>query len=187
MPDTKNSYNLSATVDTITELKAENKGTIRANLSTDRTTTSVIHYIDLTPSQGYNGISSATISYRTPAITITPTTQQQIKEPTSSQISSQGVVGYRKITVNAVNNTIDSNIQAGNIKNGVTILGVTGNLVPGITPSGNIQLTSTAQTNVANYATAQVVDADLVAGNIKKDVNILGVVGTYEGSGGGGL
>ena len=28
-------------------------------------------------------------------------------------------------------------------------------------------------------------DADLVAGNIKKDVNIFGVTGTYEGSGGG--
>ena len=68
----------------------------------------------------------------------------------------------------------------------MTILGVTGNLVPGITPTGNIQLTSTAQTDVTNYATAQVVDADLVAGNIKKDVNILGVTGTYEGSGGGG-
>lgn len=38
---------------------------------------------------------------------------------------------------------------------------------------------------MTNYATAQIVDADLVAGNIKKDVNILGVTGTYEGSGGG--
>ena len=53
-------------------------------------------------------------------------------------------------------------------------------------PSGNINITDMQSTNVANYATAQVVDADLVAGNIKKDVNILGVVGTYEGSGGGG-
>lgn len=31
------------------------------------------------------------------------------------------------------------------------------------------------------------IDADIVAGNIKKDVNILGVVGTYEGSGGATL
>ena len=29
-------------------------------------------------------------------------------------------------------------------------------------------------------------DADLVAGNIKKDVEIFGVIGTYEGGGGGG-
>lgn len=56
--------------------------------------------------------------------------------------------------------------------------------VPSVTPTGNINITSTAQTDVSAYATAQVVDADLVAGNIKKDVDILGVVGTYEGSGG---
>lgn len=57
--------------------------------------------------------------------------------------------------------------------------------VPSETPTGNINITSTAQTDVSAYATAQVVDADLVAGNIKKDVNILGVTGTYEGGGGG--
>ena len=53
-------------------------------------------------------------------------------------------------------------------------------------PTGNINITDTSQTNVSAYATAQVVDADLVAGNIKKDVNILGITGTYEGGGGGG-
>lgn len=55
----------------------------------------------------------------------------------------------------------------------------------GITPSGTKQITSTALTDVAAYANAQVVDANLVAGNIKKDTTILGVTGTYEGSGGG--
>lgn len=59
--------------------------------------------------------------------------------------------------------------------------------VPSVTPTGNINITSTAQTDVSAYATAQVVDADLVASNIKKDVDILGVVGTYEGGGGGGV
>lgn len=56
----------------------------------------------------------------------------------------------------------------------------------GITPSGTKQITSTALTDVAAYANAQVVDANLVAANIKKDTTILGVTGTYEGSGGGG-
>lgn len=50
--------------------------------------------------------------------------------------------------------------------------------------------TTTNQTISANqYLTgAQTIlgDADLVAGNIKKDVTIFGVVGTYEGGGGGG-
>lgn len=50
----------------------------------------------------------------------------------------------------------------------------------GITPTGNINITSTASTNVTNYATAKVVDSDLVAGNIKKGINILGITGTYD-------
>jgi hypothetical protein len=69
----------------------------------------------------------------------------------------------------------------------VSILGVSGSLTPGITPSGNINITTMNQTDVTNYATAQVVDANIVAGNIKKNVSILGVIGSYEGSGGGGL
>lgn len=51
----------------------------------------------------------------------------------------------------------------------------------GVQPAGKKEITSTEEVNVANYATAQVVDADLIAGNIKKDVDILGVVGSYEG------
>lgn len=56
----------------------------------------------------------------------------------------------------------------------------------GITPSGTKQIKNTALTDVAAYANAKVVDANLVAANIKKDTTILGVTGTYEGSGGGG-
>ena len=49
-----------------------------------------------------------------------------------------------------------------------------------ITPTGKVNITSTAEVNVTDYAKAQVVDANLVAGNIKKDVVILGTTGTYE-------
>ena len=52
--------------------------------------------------------------------------------------------------------------------------------------TGKVNITTTSEVNVTDYATAQVVDSDLIASNIKKDVNILGVVGTYEGGGGGG-
>lgn len=55
--------------------------------------------------------------------------------------------------------------------------------IQGVQPTGKKEITSTAEVNVASYATAQVVDEDLVAGNIKKDVDILGVVGSYEGGG----
>ena len=49
-------------------------------------------------------------------------------------------------------------------------------------PYGNKSITTNAQVDVAEYATAQVSDANLTAGNIKKDVTILGVTGTYEAS-----
>lgn len=49
-----------------------------------------------------------------------------------------------------------------------------------VEPTGNKEITDTAETDVAAYATAQVVDANLIAGNIKKDVTILGVTGTLE-------
>lgn len=57
--------------------------------------------------------------------------------------------------------------------------------VPSVSPSGTKIITDTALADVANYANAQVVDSNLSAGNIKKDVSILGITGTYEGSGGG--
>lgn len=52
-------------------------------------------------------------------------------------------------------------------------------------PSGTKEITNTSLTDVSAYANAQVVDANLIASNIKKNTRILGVNGTYEGSGGG--
>ena len=54
----------------------------------------------------------------------------------------------------------------------------------GIEPVGNKQITTTEQVNVTEFATAQVVDANLVAENIKKDVTVLGILGTLEGGSG---
>lgn len=50
-----------------------------------------------------------------------------------------------------------------------------------ITPDYNYQGLS----QVTVSAVTSAIDADIVAGNIKSGVNILGVTGTYEGSGGG--
>lgn len=52
--------------------------------------------------------------------TVTPTTSKQTITASSSYD------GLGTVTVNAVTSAIDSNIVAGNIKSGVTILGVTG-------------------------------------------------------------
>lgn len=105
---------------------------------------------------------------------ITPTGNINITDTSSTDVTNY-----------ATAQVVDTNLTAENIKSGVNILGVSGSLTPGITPTGNINITDTNSTDVTNYATAQVVDANLTAGNIKKDVAILGVTGSYEGSGGG--
>lgn len=56
------------------------------------------------------------------SLSVTPTTSAQ------SITATGGVDGYSPVNVSAVDNTIDANITAGNIKSGVTILGVTGTL-----------------------------------------------------------
>lgn len=83
-------------------------------------------------------------------ISVTPTTSQQIKTP------SKGKNAITKATIGAVTAAIDANIVAGNIKNGVTILGVEGSYVK---PE----------------------DANLLPENIKAGVTIYGVEGTYTG------
>lgn len=106
--------------------------------------------------------------------TVTPTTSQQVIS------ADNGYDGLDEVTVSAVTSAIDQNIVAGNIKSGVSILGVQGTVQEGITPTGNINITNTSSTDVTNYATAQVVDANLVAGNIKNGVSILGINGSYD-------
>ena len=55
-----------------------------------------------------------------------------------------------------------------------------------VKPSGTLQIKSAQQVDVRSYQYAKVTDANLTAGNIKKDVTILGVTGTYEVGGGSG-
>ena len=59
----------------------------------------------------------------------TKPTQTKTATPSTSQQTITPDAGYElaSVTVEAVTNAIDANIQAGNIRNGVSILGVTGN------------------------------------------------------------
>jgi hypothetical protein len=242
----------------------------------------------VTPDQGYDGLSSVTVNnvtgiyeidqytynqssfyrsvydkalvhYYDPKVaakTVDPSTSQQTFNPLNEQVQF-----YNGITVNAVDASIDSNIQAGNIKKDVTILGVTGTLEEGggvnnqnktvssstsnqtvtydsgYTGLGTVTVNKyTLDSKTVNSSTSQQVitsdvdglssvtvnpytldsktvdpstsqqtvnssvnglssvtvnavtssiDGNIQAGNIKKDVSILGVVGTYEGSGSG--
>lgn len=66
------------------------------------------------------GVTGTLTELQGEEITVTPTTSVQTITP------SEGKNGITSVTVNAVDNTIDANILAENIKSGVTILGVTG-------------------------------------------------------------
>ena len=116
------------------------------------------------------------------ACPVTPSTSVQHIVPPA------GADGFSEVDVQAVDSSIDPDIQPINIRQGVDILGVVGTLQEitktplNITPSTSAQ-TYTAPTGQA-YDPVQVdavtasIDANIQAGNIKKDVSILGVVGT---------
>ena len=74
------------------------------------------------PSKGYDGLKQVVVE-ATPLETqnVTPSTSEQ-----EIEAQGEGKIGLSKVTVAAVTSAIDDNIVAGNIKNGVTILGVTG-------------------------------------------------------------
>lgn len=129
-----------------------------------------------------------TYSGGTPSLqtkSVNPTTSQQVVEP------DNGYDGLSAVTVGAVTSSIDSNIQAGNIKSGVNILGVNGTYTGGgsnyqqktVTPSASQQVVSADSGYDALSQVTVNGSSNLVAGNIKKDVEIFGVTGTLESGG----
>lgn len=86
----------------------------------------------------------------------------------------------------------NTKILPNNIKSGVNILGVAGNVIAlngetkTITPTTSQQTITPSQgkngiTEATIEAVTSSIDANIIAGNIKKDVTILEVTGTYEG------
>ena len=68
-------------------------------------------------------------------VMVFPKTEEMIITPSSDYD------GISKVIVNPVTSDIDSDIKSANIKKGVNILGVTGTLEEGITPSGTLNIT----------------------------------------------
>lgn len=66
------------------------------------------------------GINGSLVELNGETKTVTPTTSQQTITP------GTGKNALTQVTINAVSNTIDNNITEENIKNGVTILGISG-------------------------------------------------------------
>ena len=129
-----------------------------------------------------------TYSGGTPSLqtkSVNPTTSQQVVEP------DNGYDGLSAVTVGAVTSSIDSNIQAGNIKSGVNILGVNGTYTGGgsnyqqktVTPSASQQVVSADSGYDALSQVTVNGSSNLVPANIKKDVEIFGVTGTLESGG----
>ncbi len=128
----------------------------------------------VTPDSGDYGLSSVTVNpYTVESVTVNATTTEQTITPTNAdaissvtvnaatlqnrtvdpstaqiQVSrtSSSYYGLRTVTVNAVTSSIDSNIQAGNIKDGVTILGVTGTFEGGTLGTKTVNSSTSSQT-----------------------------------------
>lgn len=176
------------------------------------------------PDNGYNGITKITLNPVTSSIDeniiasnikqgvsilgvtgtleikADPVLQSKTITPTKLNQTVTADTGYdalSSVTVNGVTSDIDSNITAGNIKEGVSILGVTGTLKSVAAPNLQSKSATPLTTNQTiepdegydglSYVSISKVDSsideNIVAGNIKKDISILGVTGTYEGDG----
>lgn len=128
------------------------------------------------------GVEGNVTELNATTVNVTPTTSSQTISPEG------GYNGFSTVNVDAVTSAIDSNIVASNIKSGVSILGVDGNVTElngtslEVIPTASSQSYVPSEPNNAFTSVSVAGDQNLVAGNIVKDVTIFGVTGTYEGS-----
>lgn len=123
-----------------------------------------------------------------------PNQEKRVSASTGDVIVTpdDGFGGLSKVTVNAVTSSIDSDIKPENIKTGVNILGVSGNLpefIPEsiiINPTTEQQIITptpgkTAITSITVDPVTNEIDMDIQPENIRVNKTILGVMGEYAG------
>ena len=157
---------------------------------------------EVLPGEGFDGLSKVTVEpYTLDSKTVNSSTSQQtvtssadglssvIVEPytldskavdpsTSEQTVTSSADGLSSVTVNAVTSSIDSNIQADNIKKDVTILGVTGTYESAPTQP-NLQDVSVTYLSNGNY-TLSASDGYDGLGTVDVSVNIDGATNWIE-------
>ena len=137
----------------------------------------------------FGGVATGGKSKPEETFDVQPTTSEQTITPSEGSVFSGG-------TVRAVTSEIDNNIVPGNIKEGVSILGVAGSLKEEKPEeSFNVQPTTAEQTITPTegsvfsggtvHAVTSAIDSNIQPENIKEGVSILGVAGTLSGGSGG--
>lgn len=151
---------------------------------------------EVLPGEGFDGLSKVTVEpYTLDSKTVNSSTSQQtvtssadglssvtvnpytldskaVDPSTSEQVVTSSADGLSSVTVNAVTSSIDSNIQADNIKKDVTILGVTGTYESAPTQP-NLQDVSVTYISNGNY-TLSASDGYDGLGTVDVSVNIDG-------------
>ena len=116
-----------------------------ANLGTLSVTpsTSAQHLTPSSPLDGWDEVDVAAIQTQTKSAT--PSTSAQTVTPDTGKFLTQ-------VSISAVTSSIDANIQAGNIKSGTTILGVTGNYTGGGSATVASATASVGSSNVSSLS-----------------------------------
>ena len=182
-------------------------------LQSKRVSASTSGVVTVTPDSGYDGLSQVKVNMiLRQAKTVTPGTADQTVSPDSGYqgLSSVTVEGDADLVAGNIKNgvsifgvngsyapsvvtqekscTPSTSQQEITPDSGKYLSKVTVAAAPletkSVTPSASQQTITPSSGKIGMSQVTVAGDADLVAGNIKKDIVIFGVTGTYEGSGG---
>ena len=173
LPATQNLANMPTAINSISGLIGETR-TEQLDSTSGNT---------YTPSTGYNAITSITVTPKNYNRTVTAQTV-----PSTWAVPS-GYSGHGNISVNAVTASIDANIQASNIKSGVSILGVSGDVVELNGETKTVSLTGFGQTFTPSSGKNAITSITVNPANLARTVNpstttqSIGVQSGFSGNG----